>query len=332
MQQDQSKLPLQPAPIPARVLALLLDMLLVHAIFLSTASLLAYDFAFLVPFLFSCIYFPLGNSGVGRGRTFGKRVFGLQTVVGGSNANKLFLSLPESFFRYLLSLGFIVIVVEVSDKLYRATALEAPRAILDLPILLIITVLTANIICFFAHPHHRALHDILIKSTVIRTPSPLTLEELRKQLRSLFSAPSEVLEKRALKAAIFGSILSALVWGFMVSLPSTTEPFQRVRYLIEHELSIRILSLYVEGDTVFIEAVELLSADNPPLGAQALALSLMDKYKRSGAFENGLIKHLKLAVIQYKIGTRPEGEAETVRLAVDEASQDLHDDKSEEHH
>lgn len=222
------------AYIPARILAALID----YFFIVSTASFFdriypLEDLSFITFLTLAAFYYTIANSVFFNGQTLGKKFFGLRTVSIAKSSSR-YISLSQSFLRFLLLLGLVVALKEAPPIFYRHFLVESSRSLLDLPILFSFVLFFGNISTLLFHTHQRALHDIIGKSAVIRNPNNEPIENLNlEKLKSSHHHP--------IVGFSVGSILACIFWSLSILQPPQLQAVSEKQYAIEASLSIKIL-------------------------------------------------------------------------------------------
>ena len=244
------------ASLPSRLLAGLVDYFFVTALYVVLSALVRDpDFAGLVTLFASMLYFSLGNSALARGQSFGKRAFGLRVCAleGG------LLTMPKAVVRCFVWIGVIIICSEIPTLIFRHYAYRGEAMVLEAPMLFVLSYFIGNLAMVTFDPLHRGLHDRAAGAIVLRTGN------------SRFEAESEAAVKirslrntglvQSLGALAGGAVVGALLWLLGVQNSPGVSLVSRNRYVLEHELPVRISALQEENGTT---TVDLLIFDSTP--------------------------------------------------------------------
>lgn len=209
--------------IPSRLLAALIDYLVFSAFSsLCARSGIPFDKVFIGTFIIGALYFGIGNSRWSNGQTLGKRAFGIQVYHQSS-----LLTLRRSFFRYFLSIGIVILIVEIPQLYFRTHGISASLTITELPTLLAINLLSIQFACLFSSRGNLGLHDFFATTQVVRTES---------QTRSTLS-------RKTFFLWLLASGFTSTVWFAQLQLPPKARQIYEHRFVLEHRLPIRVLQV-----------------------------------------------------------------------------------------
>lgn len=231
------------APLAPRLLAALVDYLVVTALLLASSQLVPYsDWQFLIPLVCGAFYLGIGNSEATSGQTLGKRVFGLQTlrITSGEKESEIqlgFLPVFRSVFRYFLSFGILILVSELPPLLYRAYEFHASSHLLELHMIMVLAYFFADIFYALVHPTHRSLHDIFSGSIVTRG----AFSEYQTLRTSTLFAPNSLTKTSGI--IILSILLSSGLWLMGGVHNPTVATIGEQRYVLENRFPIRILAI-----------------------------------------------------------------------------------------
>lgn len=262
------------ATLPSRLLAGLIDYFFVTALYVLLSALVRDpDFAGLVTLLASMFYLSLGNSAVARGQSFGKRAFGLRVcaIEGG------LLTMPKAVLRFFVWIGVIIICSELPALLFRHYAFRGEAVVLESPMLFVLSYFIGNLAMVTFDPLHRGLHDRAAGSIVLRTGTSHFERdsETAAKVRSLRGVGM----MQSLGALAVGALIGALLWLLGVQNSPGVALVSRNRYLIEHELPVRISGLQEENGTT---TVDLLIFDSTPGQGKMLAPRILELLSAEG--------------------------------------------------
>ncbi len=231
------------AGIPPRLLAMLIDYLVIAAATLLVGKVSAYsDAAYLITFFVMALYFSSGNSSILEGQTLGKRTFGLRVI--SCKENKLYLSFREGFYRFLITYGLIILCAETPTILYRNNAIVASPKLLELHMLFVMFLLFANAASVLFRADRRALHDALCGSMVVRGSGDFN-----------FNTEGGSVRRSTLLPAVVGFILALLLWLPSVTHNAPVTAVQRARYLLENRTPLRLVGASSHGESLSIHLV-----------------------------------------------------------------------------
>lgn len=271
--------------IPARLLAAFIDWLVTYAVFLALAKLelLPYDYGFLSTLFFGLIYFGISNSSLVGGQTLGKVAFGLEVIKYNSQSQPRFLSLGESVLRYLFTWGFYISLLEITPIYYRHNSTVTDYWQLQLPMLLANMLLLANLGSLFVHPQHRALHDIITGSIVVR------------KSKEPFCFPNIPLRSRAIIGPLAGACLAAFFWFVDLGITPELKLFREKQYYLESRYSLRFFNPSSSPDSLRLDAISLESYNDETLQAIELTQKLAEALTNTENFPD-TIKTLFLSL------------------------------------
>ncbi|MCB0343507.1 MAG: RDD family protein [Bdellovibrionales bacterium] len=231
------------AGIPARVLAMLIDYLVVAAATLLVGKLSAYsDAAYLITFFVMALYFSSGNSSVLEGQTLGKRTFGLRVV--SCKDDRLYPNFSEGFWRFFLAYGAIILGAETPTMIYRSSALVASPKLLELHMLFVMFLLFANCVSVIFRSDRRALHDVFCSTIVVRGSGEFA-----------YDAKPRPISRSVLLPATVGAVFALLLWLPSVTHNPQVTAVQRSRYLLENRTPLRLVGASTAGDKLLIHLV-----------------------------------------------------------------------------
>ena len=247
---------LEIASLPARALAVFVDYLVVNAFqLLFSTSAVAIDFGFFLTLVFGGVYFTLGNSWVFQGRTLGKRAFGLR-VLTYRGTSPPYLTLRQSFLRYMALYGGIILLAEIPPQWYRWLGVVGENWVLELPMLLVLCLAVTNVLLVAFTPRRLGIHDLLVSSVVIGAAA-----EVPEQIKFVTNDGAEgrrgrptetrLAEARRQRAAIilfFGLLVGGFFWWLGLNHPEPINAVSGKRYALEQKYSFLVLSL----DTVIL--------------------------------------------------------------------------------
>lgn len=235
------------APPPARLLSAFVDYLLNLSVFLLLqGSAFPEPYYALAIFSLGLLYYGFGNSSLFSGQTLGKRFFGIRTV--SIRGDKLYLSPWESITRYFISYGLIVFLAEAPFICYRISALSAPAMLLDLPLLFAFYWCFQNLLLLIAARDHRAAHDWIAQSCVLRSPSPPSLSRKNAVYHETANAP------KAIRLALLGgAIISLIFWLPGVIYPEPEKSLLAEQYVLAHDYGIRLISAERTTDAIVVD-------------------------------------------------------------------------------
>lgn len=246
------------APLPARLLAALIDYLVLNALLFGSAHLFDYsDWQFVIPLICGALYLGVGNSEVTRGQTLGKKAFGLRVISLSEKKNDFekqhsaYLSLSRSVTRYLLSFGALILLAEVPPLIYRIQAVEQAVWIMELHMLCAMAVFTTLIALAVAHPLHRSFHDLFTHSLVVRgTPQS-------GQRILLPSHSQRVSSLRIALPLVLALLLAFGLWRIAALHSPASAAIMKYRYAIEARFPFRLLSVTESAESMEIQGLVL---------------------------------------------------------------------------
>ncbi len=265
------------ASLPSRLLAGLVDYFFVTALFVVLSALVRDpDFAGLVTLGASLVYFSLGNSAITKGQSFGKRAFGLRVcaIDGG------LLSFPKAAVRFFVWLGAIIVFSELPAQIFRAYAFRAEPLLLEAPMLFVLSYFIGNLAVVVFDPLHRGLHDRAAGSIVLRTGG-LSYEansETASRIAAIRSASRDGVRESVLALGV-GAALGAFLWYLGVESSPGVAAVSRSRYVLEHELPIRISSLQESSGTI---AVDMLIFNSTPGEGKKISPRILEVLRNGG--------------------------------------------------
>lgn len=247
------------ASLPSRLLAAALDYIVTIAIFVLVNHLNPNpDFSFLFSFLSGMFYFAIVHSRLARGQSLGKKAFGLRVL---RTDGPRFLSPAQAAIRYVYYLGFVILLAELPPLLLRANSVSASPMLLEAHMLLVMCYFFCNVWTWITTDTHRALHDFLAHTIVLRgelVPDENQLADLIRRTRN--SPPLLKFLARPLVVCLGSFTFAALLWSMGFSSSTELQSIGVHRYEIEHNFPVRILSLSRHEHSVTMEALLLDSA------------------------------------------------------------------------
>jgi uncharacterized RDD family membrane protein YckC len=222
-----------------------------------------------------------------RGQTIGKRAFGLRVMT--MQGETVLLSVTRAFFRYFFYLGCIVLMTEIPPILYRHAAYGAQPELLDAHMLIVLSYFCANFISLLLSRNHRALHDVLTGTVVLRA----SLVPSRAELDHFLAAPQLVYPMPAFMRrcpfhVALGVIIGSLIWSFGSTSSPELRQLSSVRYQLEHDMPIRIVSASTDPNELQIQALLLDS----PASADKWAKLATEFLKTHAAVEDHHIQRV----------------------------------------
>ena len=226
-----------PASLPARLLAAVIDFVVISGLFIACSQLLPEVPDGLISLLSGGIYFTLAHSFLAKGQTIGKSLLGLKVVRLTAEDHSGNLPIFRAFLRYLASFGVMVTIAEVPPAVFRSQALMLPAWQLALCVSVLVD------------PLQRGLHDLLAGSLVVR-PQTSDVD---------FRLPLEI-PSRVPLACLGAALFAFLPWWIGIARPESVNEILRRRYVLENRLEIRVMNAQEVSDGILIEAL-LLNAD-----------------------------------------------------------------------
>ena len=238
-----------PASLPARLLAAVIDFVVISGLFIACSQLLPEVPDGLISLLSGGIYFTLAHSFLAKGQTIGKSLLGLKVVRLTAEDHSGNLPIFRAFLRYLASFGVMVTIAEVPPAVFRSQALMLPAWQLELHMLLALAYFFALCVSVLVDPLQRGLHDLLAGSLVVR-PQTSDVD---------FRLPLEI-PSRVPLACLGAAVFAFLPWWIGIARPESVNEILRRRYVLENRLEIRVMNAQEVSDGILIEAL-LLNAD-----------------------------------------------------------------------
>ncbi len=280
------------ASVPSRALAALVDYIVLTAGFVLAVRLVPHpDYSFTASFLTSLVYFAIVHSDLTQGQSLGKRAFGLRVVrVDGSGP--LYLTPAGAALRYCHFLGWVLLATEIPPLYYRSIGLVASPAALDAHMLFVMSYFFTNIAMLAATPAHRALHDYLSGSLVVRGDGIPDAASIR-ELLDLAGDRSDGARQR-LRMAVAGAVaVAGGLWFFGLTSDARISTIASRRFEIEHRFPVRLVSLSFVSDGLKLEMLRLEAADADPKPlAEEIGRYLLDR----GAFTDERLKKMRLTL------------------------------------
>ena len=230
-----------PAPLSARALAAFIDSLMIQALVIPCSTLLPSGQYLLLLTIGVCFfYFGIGNSLITSGSTLGKKAFGL--CVRHSQTND-FLSIPQSMLRCSFHTVIPLLFIEVPPMFYRSSAVEGSPLLLDSPMLIVLCYTIWNFTLPIVSGRARAGHDFVARSVVMRKGQVNQSSASSLKVESFFH----------LRHFIISLVVGAIFWTLSISNRENVTALHRVRYLLEHELAFRIISIQGSKEALFVQ-------------------------------------------------------------------------------
>ena len=241
LSQHQQSLNQHPAPFSARALAAFVDSLMIQALLIPCSTLLpSGEYLFLLTIAICFFYFGIGNSIITSGSTLGKKAFGLSVRHSQSND---FLSIPQSMLRCSFHTVLPLLFIEIPPMLYRSASVEGSPLFLDSPMLLVLCYTIWNFTLPIVSGRGRAGHDFVASSVVMRKGQATVSATSTRKIESYFHP----------RHFIVSLVVGVLFWSLSVSNRENVTALHRIRYSIEHDLAIRIISIQGSNDALFIQ-------------------------------------------------------------------------------
>lgn len=251
--------PTEIASLPSRALAALIDYIVLTAFFVLAVRLIPNpDYSFLASLLTGLIYFSLVHSSLTKGQSLGKKAFGLR-VLRCDGSDELFLTPTQAAFRYLNSLGWVILLTEAPPIIFRLTGTIASPAVLEAHMLLVMSYFICNIACLIADPRHRAIHDLFAKTCVIRgEPVRIDRESIRSPRRTIGIAA--------------GLAIAVCLWLFGLSPDPSVQALSSHRYELENRFPVRLVAVSFPPEELSLDLL-LVQSGTPDLNQLATQLA-----------------------------------------------------------
>ncbi len=234
-----------PASLPARVIAAIIDYIVVSGLFIAVSTLFPESLpSGIAVFAVGALYFSLAHSFVGKGQTIGKALLGLRVYPVSGVGH---LTFSAAFLRYFLLFGILIVISEAPPALYRERMVVAPSWQLELHMLVAFAWFFANTARVLADSLHRGFHDLGAASCVFR-PEIDGGQQIPHRPKGLTT-----------KVVLAAALLSALPWWLGLGRPPAVEEILMKRYPLEKTLNIRLLNAQATPDEILIEALILRS-------------------------------------------------------------------------
>jgi uncharacterized RDD family membrane protein YckC len=263
------------ASFSSRILAALIDyfvvwtvssILRVPVINLLSSSLepsTLYDFQFIFTLVVGGLYLGLGNSFLTTGQTLGKKIFGLRVIDLNKKKQAIFLSIYKSFFRYFCTFGVIILAAEIPSMYFRNNSIVLPLHLLEFHMLIALTYTMLNASWFVFNIHHRAMHDVLSSSMVIRSYHRILDKSVLEEDIKIFLNQSQALplavnyNLNSLLKTIVGILTGTALWYAGIIHSDPMRLITEHKYIIEQGHSIRVISIQVNNMSLTLKAFVL---------------------------------------------------------------------------
>lgn len=249
------------APLPSRAIAAFIDYLVLQALLIPSLALLgSSDYAFLLACAISVFYFGIGNSLVTSGRTLGKRTFGLFVV----NVNDgSLLSIKQSSLRCLFQIVFPILLIELPPLFFREHSTAGSPFLLESQMLFVLIYTIWNASLVLVAKQQRAGHDFLAQSIVLQGETGADLQPKLPSQRQKAFHPIQCTTSFA---------LGGLLWWLSVSQLPAVDAIHRIRYSLEHDFALRIISIQADATTIYLQLLQIPSEEK--ISAEMLAHTL----------------------------------------------------------
>lgn len=298
---------ISPAGLASRALALGADYVVtVLLLILSSAATGASVPPFALSFITGSLYFTLCHSRLGQGQSFGKKLLGLRVIRERNGA--LFLSPLSAFGRYCGFLGGLLLVAEIPPLVFRAQEVVAPVWMLQLHMLVaLVWIMFSGGLAVVDHGH-RALHDRLTGSLVVRARRLPALDARETLRQALVSTPPRAKTFRLVLAgqSIF---VAVLMWVWGIVLPVPLERAMRYQYRFEHAfpgLQVAVAQYDSSGKRLAVDLLALTPI--PQEQQQHKAEEVAHSLDQFGGIDHDAIKAIVIRFIEQPQAGQPPGE------------------------
>lgn len=243
------------APFLTRLMAGLLDYVVITAVYIfAVAKLNSPDYSFLIALVAGSIYYSLCHSSYGGGQTLGKRVFSLYVL------SSLPLSITRAFFRYLLTIGVIILIIEIPHLLFRQFSLVANSILFEIPMGIGLCYFFSNFAQVLLNKHSRGVHDLLSNTAVVyanKRPENILFPQILSNLPvNPLWATFPALRFRYLRW-IVSPIVALLLWLISIQRDPGLSDISANRFRLENQFKLRILVLARHEKSLYFEALIL---------------------------------------------------------------------------